>query len=269
MADHLPAQPHRNSLRVLVVDDDPDAQHLIEHMLSTAGHPCRQATSGRQALEMLLEQPADVVLLDLSLPDLPGLEVLRRVHNYFGCQVVVLTGDPTVQSAINALRGGAVDYLTKPLLIHDLIDALTRVEARWQASRLQNRQPAATNASDGELRRPGQSSRPPAAHSYRVGPVRLNVDRHVIEVNGRPIEATPSEVELLHCLCRNPDRVVTARELFEAMRGYRVEAGQAPELVRPHISNLRRKLRAADPAADVVRTVRSVGYMLSEPPIVG
>jgi DNA-binding response OmpR family regulator len=269
MAGKEPPQANNHGLRILVVDDDPDALRLIEHMLHTAGYASRLAGSGRRALEMLLDEPADVVLLDLGLPDLPGLEVLRRVHNYFGCQVVVLTGDPTVQTAISALRGGAVDYLTKPLLVNDLVEAIARVEARRQANRLLHSQQAALTVIESGLRRLGQAGIAPAAaerHAYQVGPVRLDLDRHTIEVNGRPIEATPTEVDLLHYLCRYPERVTTARELIEAIRGYRVEADQAAELVRPHLSNLRRKLRAADPAADVVSTVRGVGYMLREPP---
>jgi DNA-binding response OmpR family regulator len=121
MADHAPAKTHPSRLNILVVDDDPDALRLLEHQVRAAGHDCRAAGTGREALALLLDVPADVVILDLGLPDLPGLEVLRRIHNFFGCQVMVLTGEPSVQTAISALRGGAVDYITKPLNLRILM----------------------------------------------------------------------------------------------------------------------------------------------------
>jgi two-component system response regulator RegX3 len=94
----------------------------------------------------------------------------------------------------------------------------------------------------------------------------LDLDRFVLEVDGQPVEATSTELEILRYLCRNPDRVIAPQELVKAIRGYTAEPTEATEIIRPHISNLRRKLLAASPGGgDVIVTVRGAGYMLKKP----
>jgi DNA-binding response OmpR family regulator len=137
---------------------------------------------------------------------------------------------------------GAADYLTKPLSAATLGDAVARAQIR------QTHAPAETQ------------HRP--AEPFHSGPVVLHPERFSIEVDGKPVAATPSEYEILLYLFRHAGRVVTAHEMVQSIRGYRVEPHEAPELIRPHISNLRRKLIAVQPAADVVQTVRGVGYIL-------
>ncbi len=102
----------------------------------------------------------------------------------------------------------------------------------------------------------------PKARQFRLGPVQLDLDRYLVEVLGVRVDTTPTELEILHVLFRNSGRVTTAQELIQSVRGYRVDQREAPEIVRPHISNLRRKLIALEPRADIIQTVRGVGYML-------
>jgi DNA-binding response OmpR family regulator len=158
--------------------------------------------------------------------------------------------------------------LTQPISNAALLEAVERVTQRLTT----NRQGVAMLAllQDGLKRMNGLAvthavssaaeGSPP--RQFHLGPVLLDVDRYVIEVNGKRVEATPTELEILHYLFRTPGRVVTAQELIQAIRGYRVDQREAPEIVRPHISNLRRKLVMMEPSADIIQTVRSVGYML-------
>ncbi len=263
-----------SKLRVLVVEDDEDTRFLLGQHLRLAGYESVAAPSAEHAYTRLSSEPIDVVIADIGIPGETGLDLLRWVRQQqLPCEVIILTGNPSVNTAIQALRDGAVDYLTKPVANAVLVEALERIETRLRVAR--QRQEALTMLEAGLRHFTGQRSNlPPTAplnrgaatdKLYHIGPVVLDLDRFVIEVNGQGIEATPSEIEILHYLCRNPGRVITAQEMVQSIRGYRVEPHQAPEIIRPHISNLRRKLIAAEAEADVVRTVRGVGYMLKVP----
>jgi DNA-binding response OmpR family regulator len=250
MAELRPGLP--DQLRVLVVDGEAEARVRLEHQLSRLGCATLTAPAAAEARACLAANDVHLLLCALHLPDETGLDLLRwlRQTQTAPCDVIVFTPTPTVDSAIQALRLGAADYLTQPISEATLAAALERIGQRRARAALPD---------TAELRPP------PAAQQYHIGPVLLDLDRFVVAVNGRPVEATPSELEILHYLCRHPDRVVTAQELVQSLRGYAIDPRQAPEILRPHISNLRRKLLAAATEADVVRTVRGVGYMLRAP----
>jgi len=256
-----------SKLKILVVEDDSDTRFLLDQQLGLLGYEAVLAA-------------VEVIITDIGLPGQSGLAVLRWVREHRpGCEVVMLTGNPSVEAAIVALRDGAVDFLTKPVTREMLTETLERVEARLRAAR--QRAEALTMLEAGlrhfNRQPPGQTTAATevtAAVSdkqYHIGPVLLDLARFVIEVNGKGIDATPSEIEILHYLCRNPGRAIPAHEMVESIRGYRVDPRQAPDIIRPHISNLRRKLMAADANADadVVVTVRGAGYMLKPPVIKG
>ena len=239
-------QPH-----ILIVDDDAASLGLLGHMLRRSGYASQAVSSFGQACEHLTHNSVDLVLAGIQLPGRSGLDLLRWIRaRSLNCEVILLTSHPSVDTAIEALRNGAVDYLTKPVSGPVLAEALLRVQTRLERQRPAD-QPAAAAA---------------PAHSgpYRAGMVVLHPERFVIEVGGQPIEATPSEFEILHYLFRHAGRVVTAQEMVQSIRGYRVDSREAPEIIRPHISNLRRKLSSALADADVVQTVRGVGYILRE-----
>jgi DNA-binding response OmpR family regulator len=239
-------------LRVLIVDDDPDAVFLLEQRLRRYGFTTVAARSAAEARQSLIANDIDLVLSDIHLQDQSGLDLVRWVRaRAEPCQIIIFTGHPTVDSAVQALRLGSADYLIKPIQEDALVAALERLEKRRRPSRGTTPLPATADLKP-----------PPPPKQYQVGPVVLDLNRFVVAVNGAAIDATPSELEILHYLFRNPNRVVTPQELVQSLRGYQVDAQQAPEIIRPHISNLRRKLIAASTEADVVQTVRGVGYML-------
>jgi DNA-binding response OmpR family regulator len=236
-------------LTILVVDPDEAALALLGQSLRRSGYACHLVSTFAQAYDYLAHNDVDLVIVDMHLPARSGLELLRWVRGRSAaCEVILLTIQPSVETAIEALRHGAADYLAKPLSGAVLSEALLRVQTR-----LERQRPALAANAEG-----------PHSGPYRAGLVVLHPEKFVIEVAGQPIDATPSEFEILLYLFRHAGRVVTAQEMVQSIRGYRVDAREAPEIIRPHISNLRRKLSAALAEADVVQTVRGVGYILRD-----
>ncbi len=258
--------------KLLLVDDDPPILHMFSRMLQQAGYLVVTAPDAEAALDRLNGECFDLVLSDISMPGLSGLDLLRHLRELrLDCEVLLMTGFASVESAILALRAGAFDYLVKPVKKEALLESLSRAEDKLVHTR--RKQQALVMLEAGLKQMTGRET--PAASvprgikselakggQYRAGPVLLDLDRFVIEVEGQPIEATPSEIEILHYFCRNPERVLTPQELVHAIRGYSVDSWEAREMIRPHISNLRRKLLAVSPNADVIVTIRTVGYML-------
>jgi DNA-binding response OmpR family regulator len=250
--------------------------HAFGQPLPLAGYNVVAADSGEQALQKLAGSAFDIVITDLGMPGLSGLELLKylRARDFDG-EVILITGFASVESATQALRAGACDYLTKPVHRQELLESLTRARQKLTGARQRRRALAMMEAGLKQYHgdaaaqveaQPSAPNMPKAAGRYRVGPILLDVHRFVIEVDGRRIDATASEFEILHYLCRNPDRVVTPEELVQSLRGYTIESGEAREVIRPHMSNLRRKLLMASQQADVIVTVRSMGYLLRMPP---
>lgn len=253
--------PSSNPLRILIVDDDADTLFLMHQMLHQLGHRTFTARTVAEARQSFAANDLDLVLSDLHLDDEDGLALVRWLRAQPDpCEVIVFTAYPSVDNAIQTLRLGAADYLTKPVSEAMLTDALYRIGQRWRRVRASPRLP-------GTAPLPGLAPLQPmiSEKQYQIGPVLLDLDRFSVSVNSRLIDTTPSELEILHYLCRHPNRVVTPQELVQSLRGYQIDPREAPEIIRPHISNLRRKLAAAAPEADVVRTVRGVGYMLRLP----
>src|SRR4051795_10994717 len=223
------------SPRVLVVEDDAEIAGALRRSLRIEGYDVRVAEDGEEALsESSLFEP-DVVVLDLGLPRLDGVEVCRRLRDKGDVPILMLTARDGVQDRVTGLDSGADDYLVKPF---DRQELLARLRAL--------------------LRR-----RPPRGSAFLVvGDVRLNPDTREVLRGDRPLELTSREFELLEYLMRNERLVVTREALLEQVWGYRVLV--ETNTVDVFISNLRRKLEAGGEAR-VLHTVRGSGYVLRAP----
>ncbi len=272
-------------LTILVADCDRLYRLSLCQLLEKAGHEVLTAASASDALQALKGRPADIVITDLYLSNYQpeGLSILRQArHVRPGCEVIFTTATPRLDTAIQCLREGACDYLAKPVGDADMLASVQRVQERL-LQRIQ--QEDALMTIETNLRKVLARAPSPAAATaanpvtavaapepdtepkqFRIGPVLLDLNRYQIEVGGQRISATTSEIQILGYLCRNPKRVVTPQELIRSLRGYTVEPRDAQETIRAHISNLRRKLAMAAPDADIIATVRSVGYSLKLPP---
>jgi two-component system KDP operon response regulator KdpE len=229
--------------RVLVVEDDVEARRIVTRELARRGYDVDQAGDGRTALDRWGLRRPDLVLLDLGLPDMDGLRVIRRIRREATTPIVILSGRYEEREKVEALDAGADDYVTKPFGIDEL-QARLRVALRHAAG------PAADQAG-----------------RIVVGPLVLDVARHETSVAGERVVLTPREFELLRVLLSQTGRVVTKGRLLRAVWG---EAYQGEDsYVYVHVSQLRRKLAAADHEGrlrDLIVTEPGVGYRVRELP---
>jgi len=226
---------------VLVVEDDQETRAALVRELSTRGYRVAEASDGHAALHQFESRRPDVVLLDLGLPDIDGLEIIRRIRREATTPIVILSGRYEEREKVEALDRGADDYVTKPFGVDEL-NARLHVALRRAAG------PAADQA--------GQ---------ILVGPLAFDAARHEARVGGERVDLTPREFEILRVLLGNPGRLVTKNRLLRAVWG-EAYAGE-DSYVYVHVSQLRRKLAAADPSGtlrDLIVTEPGVGYRVRE-----
>jgi two-component system response regulator MprA len=219
-------------VRILVVDDEPSVRDALDRALRLDGYKVRLARDGREALNLLADEPPDAVVLDVLMPAPDGLEVTRRLRAAGDrTPVLLLTARDAVPDRVRGLDAGADDYLVKPF-------ALEELSARLRAL----------------LRRTGT----PAAETLRLGDLRLDTGGHTVERAGRRIELTRTEFLLLELLLRHPRQVLTRGQIFEHVWGY--DFGPSSNSLEVYVGYLRRKL--GEPR--LIHTVRGVGYVARE-----
>ena len=220
---------------VLVVEDDREIRELLRRYLERAGYAVWTTGSGAEAIRMLERGGVRLVVLDLGLPDLDGLEVLRAARDDREVPVLVLTARGELPDRIRGLELGADDYVTKPF-------SPTEVVLRVQAV----------------LHRVAAGSDDQGVVSFGGGRLRIDEARHQATLDGRPLELTPTEWGLLTALAAAPGRVFSRYELVNRVRGY--EFAGYERTIDSHVKNLRHKL--GRDGARVVETVLGVGYRL-------
>jgi len=247
MSDELAASPVLGA-RLLVVDDELHVRSALARSLSLLGYRADAAASGSQALEMLELVSYDLMVLDIRMPSLSGVEVMRRVQRlYPGLLVVILTGHATLESAIAAVKSGAVDYLLKPVSVHDIAAVVAEVLRERSAETA-----ASTPTQESPL--------------LCVGPVTLNLERRRVVVGRNAaddLEAaiTDSQTALLAYLMQHAGVPITCQELAHSALGYYVSESEAKRIVRPHISRLRKEIEPDPTCIRLIRTVFGKGYL--------
>jgi DNA-binding response OmpR family regulator len=231
------------STRVLVVDDEQSLAKVVASYLERDGHEVTCVFDGPAAVDAARFQPPDVVVLDLGLPGLDGIEVCRQLRTFSDCYIVMLTARADEVDKLVGLGVGADDYLTKPFSPRELV---ARVRAMLRRPR--------TDPTDG----PATHDEPPRA----FGPLQVDVTAREITVDGRAVEVTRTEFDLLAALSARPRMAFSRRQLIDAVWG---ETWVGDEhLVDVHVGHLRRKL-GDDPATPrFIRTIRGVGYRMGE-----
>ena len=230
---------------VLVVDDEPAILRALRPALSARGFRVDVARTGQEALDRAAVQPPDVIVLDLGLPDIDGLDVLRRLREWSEVPVVVLTAEGAEDRKVRALDDGADDYVTKPFSTPELL-------ARLRVALRHRRRSAGSAGAGGG----GADGEPPV---LEVGDVRIDVPHHTVEVAGRRLDLTPKEFGFLALLARHAGKVLTHRMILQQVWG--PEYGTESEYLRVYASQLRKKLQE-DPARPRLVTEPGVGYRL-------
>jgi two-component system KDP operon response regulator KdpE len=225
------------ALLILVVDDDPAMVGAISALVGSAGHHVVTAYDGEAALRRFEDEPPDVILLDLAMPGLDGVEVVRRVRRTSRVPIIVLTGETDELAKVEALDAGADDYVTKPFGRQELL-------ARMRAV----------------LRRGGGGSMPAPEAPLHVGALALDMGLYRATVDGREVGLTKTEFLLLAALVHARGRVVPHARLLSA--GWPGEHDPDPQWLKPHVARLRAKLAAA--GGPVPASVRGVGYRLAD-----
>jgi DNA-binding response OmpR family regulator len=252
--------------RVLIVDDELPVRLTVRELLRRAGYDALAVASSEEALELIQAQSVDLILIDLVMPGIGGIELMHRLEEVApDTVVIVLTARGSMETAIEALRLGAYDYLTKPcddkLLKRCIETGLAKRREEMRHRQLVDTLSAAALELAGE---PALSSSAPAISAERpihVGELAVNVADHTATLAGRALDLTPTEFDLLTVLAHSVGHALSHRELVQAIRGYEAEDWEAKEIVRYHVHGLRTKLGDAD----YVKTVRGVGYRLVVP----
>lgn len=226
--------------KILVVEDEPAVAMGLTYALAAAGYGVTLAETGQQALEKAAADPPAILLLDLRLPDVDGVDVCRTLRTRgFRQPILMLTVRDTTHDIVTGLEAGADDYLTKP---YELAELLARVQA---------------------LLRRAQEASPPSHLS--VAPFELDLAQQRVERDGQECRLTSTEFRLFSHLARSPGRVFSRDELIEAVWGYTDYYGD-PRTVDVHINHLRRKLERDPSRPEHIITVRGAGYRLEPGP---
>jgi two-component system KDP operon response regulator KdpE len=220
--------------RVLVVDDEPAIRRFLRASLAAHGYAIFEAGDGQSALSAVSADRPDLVILDLGLPDLDGIEVTRLLREWTRIPIIILSVRGQEADKIAALDAGADDYVTKPFGAGELL-------ARMRVA----------------LRRAGQSGVEPV---FTSDDLRVDLTRRVVTVAGREVQLTPTEYDLLRVLVTNAGKVLTHRQLLREVWGIGYE--QEMHMLRVNISNLRRKIEPNASRPRHIRTEPGVGYRL-------
>lgn len=224
------------STKILIVDDDPAIGEVVDLVLRSEGFDTRVAMTGPDALVAFGEYQPQLVLLDLNLPGLDGIEVCRAIRDVSGTPIIMLTARTDAEDIVRGLEAGADDYIEKPFNEQILV-------ARIRAC----------------MRRPVPST----SDAIQVGDLVIDLRAHSVSRAGVPISLTPLEFDLLQTLAASPNEVFTREALLEEVWGYHYKADT--RLVNVHVQRLRAKVEHDVDNPTIVLTVRGVGYRAGAP----
>ncbi|MGO8687325.1 MAG: response regulator [Candidatus Dormibacteria bacterium] len=223
---------------VLVVDDQPDIVRLVRDYLERAGFDVLAAGDGEQALQVARRTRPDLVILDLGLPGLDGLDVARALRRDGDVPIIMLTARTEETDRVAGLELGADDYVTKPFSAREMVARVRAVLRRSSGARAEQ-----------EVVRVG-------------GTLTLDAPRMETTVEGRHVTLTPTEFQLLLHMARQPGRVFTRAQLLDAVHGVAVESYE--RAIDAHVKNIRRKIERDPRAPRLLQTVFGVGYRLTD-----
>ncbi|AWB83545.1 MtrAB system response regulator MtrA [Corynebacterium liangguodongii] len=222
--------------RILVVDDDPAINEMLTIVLEAEGFECKPVTDGAEAIGAFESYDPDVILLDLMLPGMNGVDICREIRKVSAVPIVMLTAKTDTVDVVLGLESGADDYITKPFKPKELI---ARIRARLRR----------TDSEPSEV--------------LTIGDLTIDVPQHMVTRAGEEIALTPLEFDLLLEMARKPNQVHAREELLETVWGYRNASDT--RLVNVHVQRLRSKIEHDPENPEIILTVRGVGYKTGKP----
>lgn len=220
--------------RILVVDDEEAIRRFLHVTLTSQGYEIIEAASGQEAISSVSSQQPDLIILDLALPDMDGVEVTRRLRQWTQIPIIILSVRGSENDKIAALDAGAEDYLTKPFGAGEL---LARIRVAWRHQYKLSNEPVLVN-----------------------GDLTIDLANRTIKVSGREIQLTPTEYNILKVLSNHAGRVLTHRHLLQEVWGE--QYGDELHMLHVNISNLRRKIEPESARPRYIVTEVGVGYRL-------
>lgn len=257
--------------RILIIDDEATVRQTLARILQREGFETTTAEGGEQGLALLEGAAFDLVYLDLRMPGLPGLEVLKRIHARCpGLPVVLFTAQPDLNSAVEALRLGAIDYLLKPLKPEIILERARNILAGLQREKRKREITIQIEALQAELRSlegEGHDGPPPQAsvstdRFVKCGSLSLDLHTRRLTIGERTVNLPPTSFYYLLALARHAPEVVDFQTLVAEAQGYQADLREAQELTKWHIHQLRQIIEADAHNPSRLITVRGAGYRL-------
>ena len=224
-----------NGAKILLVEDESSLAESVRYSLEREGFGVIVAPDGRRAIERFRAEKPDLVILDLMLPEMSGIDVCRMIRQESTVPILVVTAKDSEADKVAGLEIGADDYVTKPFSVRELV---SRVRAH--------------------LRRASMSTAPPVEEMLQGGPVEMDVGRHEVRVKGEPTAFPPKEFELLEAFLRRKGRLLTREFLIEEVWGH--DYFGDTKTLDVHVKRLRQKIEADPHDPELLQTVRGLGY---------
>ena len=254
------------SARILIIEDDRGVQEALRELLRTEGYFVNSAITGEAALDLLSEESFDLALLDLRLAgSLGGEAVMREIRGRFpDTKVIIITGHGSLESAISAIRSGASDYILKPYNIEDFLFSIHRVLSEKE-TRIRKEILIEQLSNSLDQLKDVEGIRGEELPARRVvnlpGNLMVDLERREVWRGDTRVFLTPTESNLLSIFLENRGRVLGHGELVFLLQGVKVSDGEAPEILRPMVSRLRKKMAAFPGVHTWISNVRGTGYL--------
>jgi len=259
---------------ILIIDDEETLRKTMARILQREGYEVTTAANGRETLDLVARHSFDLAYLDIRMPDMSGLELLKRLHlEYPDLPIILFTAQPDLTSAMEAVRGGAIDYLLKPLKPQTVVKRTKAILEKTQADRrrrdikrqidsLQNELNTLAAQADGKDKLEVNQAPASSERYVKCGPFTLDQYAYSVTMDGSEINLPPTSFDYLLVLVRHSPNVVDFTTLVAEAQGYETDKREAQELAKWHVHNIRQAIESNPHKPRHVINIRGVGYRL-------
>lgn len=256
--------------RVLVVDDEEPIRLTMSELLRRRGYDVITANNGEAALALIHQRPFDLLLLDLKMPGLSGIDVAQRARELQPeVAIIMLTGHGSLDSALEGMHIGVFDYLLKTVSPRDVLDRVAAALTQQQENRRKQQLLTMLQSVVSELgggQNAEQQRAEPSERWLSVGDLQISTWNQTVRRGDQTLNLTPTEFRILVCLAQQAGQVMSYQQIVQCAQGYEANAIEAVELIKPHMYHLRQKLELDPSNPRYILTVRGTGYLLSATP---
>ncbi|HEX9371520.1 MAG TPA: response regulator transcription factor [Roseiflexaceae bacterium] len=255
--------------QILIVDDEAPIRLTMDALLRRRGHAVTTAESAEEALDLIHQHLFDLLLLDLKMPGLSGLDVAQRAREVQPeTAIIILTGHGSLETALQGMHLGVFDYMLKTSSPQEVLARVTAALEQLYEQRRKNQLfqtlHSVLDALEGEHE--PEQRQAPVESQIEVGDLRLSTWNQAAYLDGRKLNLTPTEFRILVCLAQHAGQVLTYQQIVQFAQGYESDALEASELIKPHIHHLRQKIEPDPANPRYILTVRGAGYLFAAAP---